>query len=188
MPRTKQGSTKKEQELIKLLEFSCGGGLLYLGATVATLPEIALPAALSLALLAVTPLRSSRKHATISPSNETPPLKKATEQPMPEADFSDLNLEVEFKEEVLEEKDTETTKDTGTEYNFANTIIIDKNRTLVSDQHAVIHLDELICFLDSNFVCHNCGESKSLLQHQVVGIASSINWLCACKRVGDLTL
>jgi hypothetical protein len=114
--------------------------------------------------------------------------KKATEQLMPEADFPALDLKVEAEEEVLEEKEMDkTTKDSITEYNFANAVVIDNNRTLVLDQHVINSLwMNLFIFLNSNFICHNRGESKSLIQHQVVGITSSINWFCACKRGGAI--
>jgi hypothetical protein len=165
---------EEEQELMrKLSQFSCGGGRFYHGATISTPPAVASPMALS-----VMPLISSRKHcAASSPSDETPPLKKATEQPMQKADFPDLDLE--FETEDMDESTKD--KDSVNEYNFANTIIIDNDRTLVLDQHAVIALDEFVLFLNSNFVCRNCGKSKLLIQHQVVGIASSINWFCACR-------
>jgi hypothetical protein len=107
---------------------------------------------------------------------------KASEQLMPEADFLDLHLE--FQAEDIDE--TTKDKDGINEYNFANTAVIDNDRTLVFDQHIVIPLDEFVCFINSNFVCHDCKESKSLIQHQVVGIAYSINLFCACRRGGAI--
>jgi hypothetical protein len=127
MPGTKQGSMKEEQELMKLSQLSCGGGRFYHGATISAPPAVASPMSLSLM-----PLQSSRKsHAATSPSDEMPPSKKAIEQPMQKADFPDLGLE--FETEDMDE--TTKDKDGVNEYNFANTIIVDNDRTLVLDQY-----------------------------------------------------
>jgi hypothetical protein len=112
MPRTKQGSTREERELMKLSQFSCGGGRFYhdgVATMTAPVPACASP---SPTALSVTPLRSSRKRrAAISPSEETPPSKKANEQP----DFPDLDLELETEEDMDE---TTKDKDSTNEYNL----------------------------------------------------------------------
>jgi hypothetical protein len=88
-----------------------------------------------------------------------------------------LDYEVLAEEGVQKEIDEEPSKETFRDCEFANVVVIDNDGSLVLDQH-IISLDAFVGFLDCNFICCNCGESKSVIQHQLVSITSSINCFC----------
>jgi hypothetical protein len=101
-------------------------------------------------------------------------------------DFMEESADKEFMEESDKEFDGEISEEAKKECKVAKVIIIDNDRSLVLDHHIVIPLDAFVAFIDSNFVCRNCGKSQSVFEYQLVGIACSMNWFCVCKSGGAI--
>jgi hypothetical protein len=183
MPRTKEGPTKVEPEVSKLSEFGISGGSLYLEATA----------------IGPNQVRSTRKRAVVSPEGDTPPSKKISSYSNPQqekfsvdlAEESDLeesdlesDLDIDVKIEFQEEKESKKENSVERDSKFVNIVVIDYDRSIILDLHIVIPMDAFVDFLDSNFDCRNCGESRQVIEYQIVGIASSINWFCKCNSGG----
>jgi hypothetical protein len=71
-------------------------------------------------------------------------------------------------------------------YEFDKSYILDYDRSNLDNRHVIIPFDELINFIDSNFVCKGCGKSESTYQRQTRGIATSLNWFCRCRAGGAI--
>jgi hypothetical protein len=71
-------------------------------------------------------------------------------------------------------------------YHQETSLVLDYDRSNLDRKHVIIPFDQLISFLDYNFVCKKCGKSKSTYQRQCVGIATSINWFCCCMAGGSI--
>jgi hypothetical protein len=77
--------------------------------------------------------------------------------------------------------------DEGNEgYQFEKSFVLDWDRNNMDKRHVIIPFDELINFIDSNFVCKLCLLSKSTYQRQMRGIVTSLNWFCACQAGGAI--
>jgi hypothetical protein len=193
MPRTKEGTTKAEREVSKLSEFGVSGGRLYSEATTIVGNQATID----------TPLRSTRKRSAVSPEEHTPPSKKISSFSNQQQDIfvvdlagdseqhdeSDRGSAHEINEKIEFQEEKETKKENSVESverdsKFGNVVVIDYDRSIILDQHVVIPMDAFVEFLDSNFVCRNCRESRSVIEYQIVGIASSINWFCKCNSGG----
>ena len=80
----------------------------------------------------------------------------------------------------------------GTEENEPNaerahcSFVLDYDRSNLDNKHIIIPFDAFIKFIDSNFVCKFCQNSKSTYQRQTLGIATSINWFCSCRAGGSI--
>jgi hypothetical protein len=61
------------------------------------------------------------------------------------------------------------------------------DRTNLDNRNVIIPYDDLISFLDSNFVCEKCkGNSCLVYERQTCGIATSINMVCSCGKIGSI--
>jgi hypothetical protein len=56
----------------------------------------------------------------------------------------------------------------------------------LDNRHAIIPFNGLINFVDTNFVCKQCGNLKSTYQRQTCGIATSLNWFWGCRAGGSV--
>jgi hypothetical protein len=72
-------------------------------------------------------------------------------------------------------------------YIFGKSYVLDYDRKNLNKRHVIIPFDQLIKFIDSNFVCKLlCKGSKSTYQRQTRGIATSLNWWFCCCGAGGL--
>jgi hypothetical protein len=84
------------------------------------------------------------------PSSNTPTsLLKDSGPTSKPADFPDDEVEV---EEAGQAKDGDT---------FEKSFILDYNRSNLHSIHVILQFNKLINFIDANFVCQQCGGSKS---------------------------
>jgi hypothetical protein len=57
------------------------------------------------------------------------------------------------------------------------------DRSNLDNRNVLVPYDELISFLDSNFLCEKCkGNSGIVYERQTCGIATSINMVCSCGK------
>jgi hypothetical protein len=63
---------------------------------------------------------------------------------------------------------------------YQRSFVVEYDRNNLDNKHIIIPFDELVKFIDSNFVCKFCGHSKSTYQQHTLGIATSLNWFCCC--------
>jgi hypothetical protein len=72
------------------------------------------------------------------------------------------------------------------QFKYETSSVVDYDRSNLDKRHVIIPFDELIKFIDTNFVCKQCSNSRSSFQRQTRGIATSINWFCACHSGGSI--
>jgi hypothetical protein len=72
------------------------------------------------------------------------------------------------------------------EYKYEKSFVLHLDRKNLDRRHVIIPFDELINFMDSNFVCKVCPLSKSTYQRQMLVIVTSLNWFCACWAGGAI--
>jgi hypothetical protein len=65
-------------------------------------------------------------------------------------------------------------------------LLVDYDRAGVDRRNIILPFDALIRFLDENFVCKYCGKSDSKVHRSTVGVATSLNWYCACRHVASV--
>jgi hypothetical protein len=113
-----------------------------------------------------TPNRLRKRKRLVSPSSSQaeglPELEPADVLPEPEPNFLDSN-----------EQDQ-------------SSFVLEYNRSNLDNKHGIIPFDDLIKFIDANFVCKLCGNSTLTYQRQTLGISTSINWFCCCKAGGAI--
>jgi hypothetical protein len=65
-------------------------------------------------------------------------------------------------------------------------LVLNYDRSNLDSRHVIIPFDELIKFMDTNFVCKKCLKSSCTYQRQTRGIATSLNWFCTCRAGGSI--
>ncbi len=61
------------------------------------------------------------------------------------------------------------------------------DRSNLDNRNVLVPYDELISFLDSNFLCEKCkGNSGIVYKRQTCGIATSINMVCLCGKIASI--
>jgi hypothetical protein len=71
-------------------------------------------------------------------------------------------------------------------YKFERLYVLDYDRKNLDNIHIIIPFNQLIKFIDSNFLCKFCKGTKSTYQMQMRGIATSLNWFCCCGAGGAI--
>ncbi len=71
-------------------------------------------------------------------------------------------------------------------YNFERSYVVDYDRKNLDSRHIIIPFDQLVKFIDSNFLCKFCYGPKSTFERQTQGIATSLNWICCCGAGGAI--
>jgi hypothetical protein len=93
----------------------------------------------------------------------------------------------EYDEEPLDKENKKKKKKRKTPIQQSQ--VLDEDRSNLEDKHIIIPYKEFINLMESNFVCSDChAPSRDMLwEKQTVGIATSINVICAgCRHQGSI--